>query len=121
MHIFLRMYWAKKILEWSPSLSAAYQQAIQLNDRRTGGIRFEGLDFTPKTVNNEAEVIRGGVNAQQLSALRHEPELSQRLGSKLKYLEVLESEIRSSRVEIEALMADLDYSENFVYLVEHGC
>jgi len=42
MHIFLRMYWAKKILEWSPSLSAAYQQAIQLNDRRTGEFDSKG-------------------------------------------------------------------------------
>ena len=33
MHNYLRMYWAKKILEWSPSVSAAYQRAVQLNDR----------------------------------------------------------------------------------------
>jgi deoxyribodipyrimidine photo-lyase len=33
MHNFLRMYWAKKILEWSPSVGAAYQRAVQLNDR----------------------------------------------------------------------------------------
>jgi deoxyribodipyrimidine photo-lyase len=33
MHNYLRMYWAKKILEWSPSVGAAYQQAVQLNDR----------------------------------------------------------------------------------------
>jgi deoxyribodipyrimidine photo-lyase len=33
MHNYLRMYWAKKILEWSPSVSVAYQRAVQLNDR----------------------------------------------------------------------------------------
>ncbi|HET7205901.1 MAG TPA: deoxyribodipyrimidine photo-lyase [Terriglobales bacterium] len=33
MHNYLRMYWAKKILEWSPSVAAAYQRAVWLNDR----------------------------------------------------------------------------------------
>lgn len=33
MHNYLRMYWAKKILEWSPSAGAAYRRAVQLNDR----------------------------------------------------------------------------------------
>jgi deoxyribodipyrimidine photo-lyase len=33
MHNYLRMYWAKKILEWSPSVGSAYQRAIRLNDR----------------------------------------------------------------------------------------
>ena len=33
MHNYLRMYWAKKILEWSPSIGAAYQRAVRLNDR----------------------------------------------------------------------------------------
>ncbi len=33
MHNYLRMYWAKKILEWSASVTAAYQRAIWLNDR----------------------------------------------------------------------------------------
>ena len=33
MHNYLRMYWAKKILEWSPSIAAAYQRAVVLNDR----------------------------------------------------------------------------------------
>jgi len=33
MHNYLRMYWAKKILEWSPSVGSAYQRAIWLNDR----------------------------------------------------------------------------------------
>ena len=33
MHNYMRMYWAKKILEWSPSISAALQRAIRLNDR----------------------------------------------------------------------------------------
>jgi deoxyribodipyrimidine photo-lyase len=33
MHNYLRMYWAKKILEWSPSVAEAYRRAIWLNDR----------------------------------------------------------------------------------------
>jgi len=33
MHNYLRMYWAKKLLEWSPSVTSAYQRAIWLNDR----------------------------------------------------------------------------------------
>lgn len=32
MHGFLRMYWAKKILEWSESPEKALQAAIYLND-----------------------------------------------------------------------------------------
>lgn len=32
MHGYLRMYWAKKILEWSKSVSDAHQTAIYLND-----------------------------------------------------------------------------------------
>jgi deoxyribodipyrimidine photo-lyase len=33
MHNYMRMYWAKKILEWSPSVAVAYQRAVRLNDR----------------------------------------------------------------------------------------
>ncbi len=33
MHNFLRMYWAKKILEWAPSAEAAFEWAVVLNDR----------------------------------------------------------------------------------------
>ena len=33
MHGYMRMYWAKKILEWSPSPEKAQQIAIYLNDR----------------------------------------------------------------------------------------
>lgn len=33
MHGFLRMYWAKKILEWSSSPEEALANAIYLNDR----------------------------------------------------------------------------------------
>uniref|UniRef100_A0A7S4ERN8 Deoxyribodipyrimidine photo-lyase n=2 Tax=Chrysotila carterae TaxID=13221 RepID=A0A7S4ERN8_CHRCT len=33
MHGFMRMYWAKKILEWSPSPAEAHKRAIYLNDR----------------------------------------------------------------------------------------
>jgi deoxyribodipyrimidine photo-lyase len=33
MHGYLRMYWAKKILEWSRSPQEAYDRAVRLNDR----------------------------------------------------------------------------------------
>jgi deoxyribodipyrimidine photo-lyase len=33
MHNYLRMYWAKKILEWSPSIAIAFRRAVWLNDR----------------------------------------------------------------------------------------
>ena len=33
MHGYLRMYWAKKILEWTESPEVALETAIQLNDR----------------------------------------------------------------------------------------
>ena len=33
MHGYLRMYWAKKILEWSPSPTEALRRAIKLNDK----------------------------------------------------------------------------------------
>ncbi len=33
MHGYMRMYWAKKILEWSPSPEKAIKTAIPLNDR----------------------------------------------------------------------------------------
>jgi len=33
MHNYLRMYWAKKILEWSPSPAVAHQIAVRLNDK----------------------------------------------------------------------------------------
>ncbi len=33
MHNYLRMYWAKKILEWTPNVSTAMKYAIYLNDK----------------------------------------------------------------------------------------
>jgi len=33
MHNYMRMYWAKKILEWSPSASEAFRRAVYLNDK----------------------------------------------------------------------------------------
>ncbi len=33
MHNYMRMYWAKKILEWSPSPAVAYQTCVYLNDK----------------------------------------------------------------------------------------
>jgi deoxyribodipyrimidine photo-lyase len=33
MHNFLRMYWAKKILEWTKDPAAAFEIAVRLNDR----------------------------------------------------------------------------------------
>jgi len=33
MHGYVRMYWAKKVLEWSESPEAAHETAVRLNDR----------------------------------------------------------------------------------------
>jgi deoxyribodipyrimidine photo-lyase len=33
MHNYMRMYWAKKILEWSPSPQEAFGTALYLNNR----------------------------------------------------------------------------------------
>jgi len=33
MHNYLRMYWGKKILEWSRSPAQAYEIAVRLNDK----------------------------------------------------------------------------------------
>ncbi len=33
MHNILRMYWAKKILEWSPNAAEAFETCVYLNDR----------------------------------------------------------------------------------------
>lgn len=33
MHNYMRMYWAKKILEWTRTPSQAYQSAVRLNDK----------------------------------------------------------------------------------------
>jgi deoxyribodipyrimidine photo-lyase len=33
MHNYMRMYWAKKILEWSPDAARAFDWAVTLNDR----------------------------------------------------------------------------------------
>jgi deoxyribodipyrimidine photo-lyase len=33
MHNYLRMYWAKKILEWSPDPARAFSTALALNDK----------------------------------------------------------------------------------------
>jgi deoxyribodipyrimidine photo-lyase len=33
MHNYMRMYWAKKILEWAPDPAAAFDWAVTLNDR----------------------------------------------------------------------------------------
>lgn len=33
MHNYMRMYWAKKILEWSPEPATAFDRAVYLNDK----------------------------------------------------------------------------------------
>jgi deoxyribodipyrimidine photo-lyase len=33
MHNYMRMYWAKKILEWAPDPARAFEWAVALNDR----------------------------------------------------------------------------------------
>jgi hypothetical protein len=43
MHGFMRMYWAKKILEWTESPQQALEFCIYLNDRRAQGLGFSKL------------------------------------------------------------------------------
>ncbi|MGZ6241499.1 MAG: deoxyribodipyrimidine photo-lyase, partial [Candidatus Binataceae bacterium] len=33
MHGYVRMYWAKKLLEWVPTIEDAYAAAVRLNDK----------------------------------------------------------------------------------------
>ena len=33
MHNYMRMYWGKKIIEWSPSPEAAYRRILGLNNK----------------------------------------------------------------------------------------
>ena len=33
MHNYMRMYWAKKMLEWSPDPARAFEWAVALNDK----------------------------------------------------------------------------------------
>lgn len=33
MHNYMRMYWAKKIIEWTPTYRLAYKQIVELNNR----------------------------------------------------------------------------------------
>jgi deoxyribodipyrimidine photo-lyase len=33
MHNYMRMYWAKKIVEWTPNVAAAMKAAVYLNDK----------------------------------------------------------------------------------------
>ncbi|MFP4619500.1 MAG: DNA photolyase, partial [Spirochaetaceae bacterium] len=33
IHGYMRMYWGKKILEWTPSLEEAFRRALYLNNR----------------------------------------------------------------------------------------
>ncbi|MGH9203913.1 MAG: deoxyribodipyrimidine photo-lyase, partial [Vicinamibacterales bacterium] len=53
MHGYVRMYWAKKILEWSANAAAALQTAIVLNDR----YELDGRD--PNGYTNIAWAIGG--------------------------------------------------------------
>jgi deoxyribodipyrimidine photo-lyase len=53
MHGYVRMYWAKKILEWSPSADEAFEIAVRLNDR----YELDGRD--PNGYTNIAWAIGG--------------------------------------------------------------
>jgi deoxyribodipyrimidine photo-lyase len=55
MHNYMRMYWAKKILEWAPNAAAAWEYAVILNDR----YELDGRD--PNGYNGIAWAI-GGVH-----------------------------------------------------------
>ncbi len=60
-----------------------------------------------------------GIDSDELQTVAHEPKWSQRFGGQFKLLEVVEREIRSSRGQVETLVADLDYSQHPVRRVEH--
>ena len=45
MHGFMRMYWCKKILEWTPSPEQALRTALYLNDRYFVDGRFVNSPF----------------------------------------------------------------------------
>ena len=53
MHGYVRMYWAKKILEWSANAAAAFETAVELNDR----YEMDGRD--PNGYTNIAWAIGG--------------------------------------------------------------
>jgi deoxyribodipyrimidine photo-lyase len=53
MHGYMRMYWAKKILEWSPSAEDAFDTAVTLNDK----YELDGRD--PNGYTNIAWAIGG--------------------------------------------------------------
>ena len=53
MHGYMRMYWAKKILEWSRSADEAFEIAVRLNDR----YELDGRD--PNGYTNIAWAIGG--------------------------------------------------------------
>ena len=53
MHGYVRMYWAKKILEWSANAAAAFEIAVELNDR----YEMDGRD--PNGYTNIAWAIGG--------------------------------------------------------------
>lgn len=53
MHGYVRMYWAKKILEWMPSADEAFAVAVELNDR----YELDGRD--PNGYTNIAWAIGG--------------------------------------------------------------
>ncbi len=55
MHNYMRMYWAKKILEWSPNAATAWEWAVILNDK----YELDGRD--PNGYNGIAWAI-GGVH-----------------------------------------------------------
>jgi deoxyribodipyrimidine photo-lyase len=55
MHNYMRMYWAKKILEWAPNAAAAWEYAVILNDK----YELDGRD--PNGYNGIAWAI-GGVH-----------------------------------------------------------
>ena len=66
MHGFLRMYWAKKILEWTDSPETALTDAIYLNDKYeldgrdpSGYVGKEFIRFITSFISSaEAELMR---------------------------------------------------------------
>ena len=70
MHGYVRMYWGKKILEWSPDPEAAFETAVRLNDRyQLGGRDPNGYAGIAWAIARKHDRARGARAAD----FRHRP------------------------------------------------
>lgn len=61
MHGFMRMYWAKKILEWTSSPAEALEIAIYLNDKFSLDGRdpngYVGMSFSVDCMSTSVKIV----------------------------------------------------------------